>query len=102
MDSHIENRKDLAWAAFRAFDFDGSGTISRQELSKVLEDSDLQQLLEQVAQDYVLRKSTSHLSPTSPTSDRPSLQTSPSSPTLERCSSQTTPSLRKLAEQRFD
>mmetsp|Transcript_163545 Transcript_163545/g.289479 ORF Transcript_163545/g.289479 Transcript_163545/m.289479 type:complete len:635 (-) Transcript_163545:87-1991(-) len=36
MDHHIEDRRDLAWAAFCSFDLDGDGSISRQELEFVL------------------------------------------------------------------
>merc|ERR1712151_350674 len=54
MDSQIENRKDLAWAAFCAFDLDGSGKINREELSKVLEDKELYQLLEQLSREEIL------------------------------------------------
>ena len=35
MDHHIEERKDLALAAFRGFDVDGSGTISSKEMERV-------------------------------------------------------------------
>lgn len=35
MDHHIEERKDLALAAFRGFDVDGSGTITSKEMERV-------------------------------------------------------------------
>eukprot|EP00434_Breviolum_minutum_P029809 symbB.v1.2.026352.t1/scaffold2626.1/size122458/2 len=40
MDHHIEERKDLALAAFRGFDVDGSGTITSKEMERVIEDCD--------------------------------------------------------------
>lgn len=35
MDHKIEERKDLALAAFRGFDLDGNGTITSQEMERV-------------------------------------------------------------------
>lgn len=37
MDPNIEDRKDLALAAFRGFDLDGSGSLSHKELRRVIE-----------------------------------------------------------------
>jgi calcium-dependent protein kinase len=36
MDKKLYYQEDVVWAAFRKFDLDGSGTISREELNKVL------------------------------------------------------------------
>eukprot|EP00930_Biecheleria_cincta_P056788 TRINITY_DN42842_c0_g1_i1.p1 TRINITY_DN42842_c0_g1~~TRINITY_DN42842_c0_g1_i1.p1 ORF type:complete len:677 (+),score=101.90 TRINITY_DN42842_c0_g1_i1:120-2150(+) len=40
MDPNIEDRKDLALAAFRGFDLDGSGSLSHKELRRVIESCD--------------------------------------------------------------
>lgn len=40
MDHNIEERKDLALAAFRGFDLDGNGTITSMEMGRVIEDCD--------------------------------------------------------------
>lgn len=36
MDHNIEERKDLALAAFRGFDLDGNGTITSMEMGRVI------------------------------------------------------------------
>jgi calcium-dependent protein kinase len=41
MDKKWCNQESIVWAAFRKFDVDGSGTISVQELTKVLGDDDM-------------------------------------------------------------
>lgn len=38
MDHKLEERRDLALAAFRGFDVDGDGMISSQEVERVMED----------------------------------------------------------------
>jgi len=40
MDKSMQNREDLLWAAFRVFDTDGNGQITRDELGKVLGNMD--------------------------------------------------------------
>jgi len=45
MDHHIEDRKDLAWAAFCGFDLDGDGFISKPELEFVLKGSNAGKIL---------------------------------------------------------
>eukprot|EP00929_Paragymnodinium_shiwhaense_P012801 TRINITY_DN12069_c0_g1_i1.p1 TRINITY_DN12069_c0_g1~~TRINITY_DN12069_c0_g1_i1.p1 ORF type:complete len:629 (-),score=137.82 TRINITY_DN12069_c0_g1_i1:130-2016(-) len=47
MDRHIEDREDLARAAFGAFDLDGDGFVSRAELEMVLESPSAAALLKQ-------------------------------------------------------
>jgi len=43
MDSQLAERKDLAWAAFKAFDQHSTGSISKADLQKVLEGMDEQE-----------------------------------------------------------
>lgn len=38
-------QEDVCWQAFRVFDMDGSGTIDKQELAKVLESEEVQEVL---------------------------------------------------------
>lgn len=45
MDQNIEERLDLVWAAFRAFDLDGNNTISKSELEHVLANDDAARVL---------------------------------------------------------
>ena len=40
MDHNIEERKDLALAAFRGFDIDGDGTVTAKEMERVIENCD--------------------------------------------------------------
>lgn len=42
MDSHLEERKELAWAAFKAFDHDDAGSLSKEDLERVLENGSQQ------------------------------------------------------------
>jgi len=51
MDSHIEDRRDLVWAAFRAFDTDGDGTITKAELKQIIKDHELTGLLQELQGD---------------------------------------------------
>jgi calcium-dependent protein kinase len=49
-------KEDVCWAAFRVFDRDGNGTISKQELADVLNNGDLQsmfgrEMVEKILQD---------------------------------------------------
>merc|ERR1711920_562760 len=73
MNSKIEERRDLAWAAFRAFDLDGNGMISKCELEHVLEDHELQRLFTELQDESTkLQDMLDHeghpVSPGSPTS----------------------------------
>eukprot|EP00930_Biecheleria_cincta_P043136 TRINITY_DN2965_c0_g1_i1.p1 TRINITY_DN2965_c0_g1~~TRINITY_DN2965_c0_g1_i1.p1 ORF type:complete len:853 (+),score=151.22 TRINITY_DN2965_c0_g1_i1:127-2685(+) len=38
MDSRLEERRELAWAAFKAFDHSDAGSLSKEDLERVLED----------------------------------------------------------------
>jgi calcium-dependent protein kinase len=41
LDKQAYMKEDICWAAFRAFDRDGNGTISKEELALVLQDRDV-------------------------------------------------------------
>lgn len=44
MDEAMSRREDLLWAAFRVFDIDGDGSITMDELSKVISNVDAKEL----------------------------------------------------------
>merc|ERR1712032_1740604 len=45
IDKKLYMQRDVCWAAFRTFDLDGDGKITREELSKVLNGSNVQMAL---------------------------------------------------------
>eukprot|EP00927_Polykrikos_kofoidii_P073193 TRINITY_DN69264_c0_g1_i1.p1 TRINITY_DN69264_c0_g1~~TRINITY_DN69264_c0_g1_i1.p1 ORF type:complete len:566 (+),score=114.07 TRINITY_DN69264_c0_g1_i1:117-1700(+) len=45
IDQKLYRRRDICWAAFRTFDLDGDGRITRDELSKVLNSGDVVNVL---------------------------------------------------------
>lgn len=45
IDKKLYQRQDVCWAAFRIFDLDGDGKITREELQKVLNGGNVQQAL---------------------------------------------------------
>lgn len=90
MSSKIEERQDLAWASFRAFDMDGNGKISKHELANVLDDPELQKMLEEVATESQQLRSHTDGS-----------DSMPASPAGIPCTPCTPSTMKKLAEQSF-
>jgi len=56
MDSKMHQQEDLCWSAFRVFDRDASGAISREELKQVLVDPNVQEALGHAVVEDVMRE----------------------------------------------